>query len=406
MTCQTIANCRICSAPDIEELLFLGNQPLANAVRKSVDQAEETYPLTLAFCKACGLVQIKETVAKSILFSHYVWVTGTSSTAKQFADVFYRRIRRMGFLRDKDFVLEIASNDGTFLKPFQAGGFKVLGVDPAANIAQMANKAGIETVNAFWNPEAAAEIVTRYGNPRFVFARNVIAHVSDLHGVVSGLGDCLNEDGIGAVEFHYAEEILQGLQYDSIYHEHLCYYSVRSITNLLIRLNLQPFHVEFSPISGGAVIVFFSKGSRPETKAWEDINRRETESGINSVVAWRAFADRCRRHRDQSREQLSAYHHTNVVGFGASARSSTYLNFCGFTTTDIQMIIDNNPIKQGFYTPGSTIPIVPMDRGLAADPNLIFILAWNFKDELVKLCRKHGYTGRFLVPFPNEPYLL
>jgi len=406
MTCQIIANCRICNAADLEELLFLGNQPLANAVRKRVAQAEETYPLTLAFCRTCGLVQIKETVDKSILFNHYIWVTGTSSTAKQFADEFCRRIRGMGLLKDNDFVLEVASNDGTFLKPFQEVGFKVLGVDPAANIARMANQAGIETVNAFWNSETAAEVVARHGNPRFVFARNVIAHVSELHGVVSGLGDCLDADGVGAVEFHYAEEILHGLQYDSIYHEHLCYYSVRSIANLLKRHNLQPFHVDFSPISGGAVIVFFSKGSRPETEAWKDINRRETKSGINTIAAWQAFADRCRRHRNQSRAQLSAYHHTDVVGFGASARSSTYLNFCEFTAADIRMVIDNNPIKQGFYTPGSAIPIVPLDHGLAAEPNLIFILAWNFKDELVTLCRKHGYTGRFLVPFPNEPYLL
>ena len=246
---DTIDKCRI-SNSELINILHLGEQPLANSLKNNQKNNEDKFPLSISFCEESSLVQLNETINKEILFDHYVWVTGTSKTTQRYANVFADRLISNLDPKQEDFIIEIASNDGTFLNPFLTKGYKnVLGVDPAKNIAEIANGNGVNTLPEFWSSSLANQIVADSGQAKVVFARNVIPHVSELIDVMRGIEFVLKEDGVGIIEFHYARKILNELHYDSIYHEHLCYFSIESMTYLLNRFALDPFHIEKSPIS-------------------------------------------------------------------------------------------------------------------------------------------------------------
>ena len=400
-----IAHCRSCGSSRLVDILDLGDQPLANTLVKDPDGRAVRYPLRTAFCPDCSLFQLKETIRKEILFDRYVWVTGTSAAAKEYSRLFFTGVLDQIRIAPDDLVVEIASNDGTMLRPFVSAGFPVLGVEPAKNIAQMADAAGVRTLCAYWDKETAKRIVRSHGHVKVIIARNVIPHVSDLQEVIAGIHDALDEDGVGIIEFHDGGIILKDLHYDSIYHEHLCYFTVKSITELLGRHGFHAFHIDPSPISGGSKVIYFSKKVRAPDETYIRAAAAEDDSGCNDLKAWEGFAERCFRHKEETLELISGFKDKTIVGFGSSARSSTYLNFCGLNVNQIRAIIDNNPLKQGFFAAGSGIPIVSKEKGMALKPELIFILAWNFKDEIMRECRDMGFQGRYLLPFPRAPRL-
>ena len=400
-----IQKCRVNGSNNLITILELGKQPLANALKKVPDEIEDKFPLTLMYCPESSLVQLRETIDREVLFSNYTWVTGTSPTTRDYAALFFQRAVEAAKPDSNDLIIEIASNDGTFLMPFLQQGYNnVLGIDPAKNIVEVANQRGVRTLDRFWGKEISEEIVSKFGNAKIVIARNVIPHVSELHDVIAGIEHALEDNGIGIIEFHYAGQILQELHYDSIYHEHLCYFSIKSITCLLDLYGLVPFHIDTSPISGGSYVIYFSKKKFQESNNYLNLLEKENLIGVNDIQTWKAFAKLCYEHREKSIDIAKSFLPKTVLGFGASARSSTYLNFCGFDSTNIKAIIDNNSLKQGMYSPGSSIPIVSLERGIQMNPGLIFILAWNFRDEIVKECRANGYKGEFLVAFPESPY--
>lgn len=400
-----IDQCRCCGSENLIEILNLGKQPLANSLKDTAKMEERKFPLSTVQCADCLLYQNRETVKKEALFDHYVWVTGTSAGAKEYSELFYRRVLSIGELRKDDLVVEIASNDGTFLKPFQRDGYGVLGVEPAGNIATISQKAGIPTLNTYWGTDTAEKINTEFGKPMVVIARNVMPHVSMLHDVVDGFHAILGNDSIGVIEFHDAGVIQRELHYDSIYHEHLCYFTLQTMDQLLKIHGLHIFALDTSPISGGSYVIYFTKEKRSESTRFKDAMAREKISGINETDAWLDFARRAHEHRTKTKELIEEYTGRTIVGFGASARSSTYLNFCDLSGKNIHGIIDNNPMKQGRYTAGSSIPIMTMEQGLSLDPELLFILAWNFKDEIIHACQDNEYQGEYLIPFPVTPYL-
>ncbi len=405
---ETIAACRICGSRDMDPFFDLGKQPLANSLLDQPGQPEATYPLSLSFCNDCSLVQLNETVEPEKLFSHYVWVTGTSKAARDFADDFYKELTARTKDARSGYVLEIASNDGTFLKPFQRGGYKVLGVDPAENIVAMAEQAGMPTVCAFFGAKAAKDIVKQNGPAKMIFARNVMAHVANAHDFVDGFREALSDDGVLAIEAHYAGVILEELQYDSMYHEHLFYYTLKSLSRLLEDHGLYVFDVLRGPISGGAVIVYARKGKGGVSKnvlAWR---AEEEKQKMNVRASWEDFAQRAFAHRKKLLGILRdiAKQGDNMVGWGASARSSTLLNFCGIDAKTLPAIIDLNPLKQGRYTAGTHIPIVSAEVGMAKNPKTVLILGWNFAAEITESLRaKFRFQGSCLIPLPNEPKL-
>jgi hypothetical protein len=381
---------------------------LANSLKSKEDQVEEKFPLTLVFCSICSLAQIKETVSKEKLFKSYVWVTGTSTTAIEFSEEFYKYLEKY-FSKKNIFAIEVASNDGTFLKPFQQSGHKVLGVDPAENIAKIAKDNGIHTITEFFNTKIANSLVEEYGEADCVFARNVVPHSEDLHGVIAGMKKCLNKNGVGAIEFHYTQSILDETQYDSIYHEHLSYFSLSSISYLLEKHNLFPFDIQKSPISGGALIVYFSREQRSVSKRFQEKKIHENRTGISKKEKWEEFSGNCLNHREKLSAMLKSEleEGNKLIAYGASARSSTLINFCGLNNSGLECIADGNHIKQGKFAPGTRIPILPPDEALARKPDAILLLAWNFKNEILSILKdKYNFRGKVILPLPCQPHIV
>ncbi len=403
-----IKECRISQSKDLKKVLDLGLQPLANSLKEKQFEDEEKYPLTLSYCEESSLLQLNETIKKEILFDKYVWVSSTSATAKNYAKTFYENVHKNVKLdKINDLVVEIASNDGTFLKPFISNGHKkVIGVDPAKNICDIANKNNIKTINSYWNKEFSETLQKEYGNAKLIIARNVIPHVSELSSVISGVEKMLSDDGVGIFEIHDANVIFNELHYDSVYHEHLCFFTLKSISYLLNKFNLYLFDVKKSPISGGSFVIYFSKTKKTISRDLELSIINEENSKINNLNSWKKFASKVEEHKRNMRKILLNFSDKKIVGFGSSARSQTFLNYCNFNENNIHMIIDNNSMKQNLYSPGTNIKIVDFNTGINSTPDIIFILAWNFKDEIIKLCKEVGYKGNYIIPFPNKPQIL
>jgi len=405
---EKLRSCRMCGSTRIEVILDLGAQPPANSLRENKEEPLEVVPLTLCRCAICGTVQLTETVSPDYLFSHYVWVTGTSKGAQDYSRVFFERLASRS-KQGRLFVAEVASNDGTFLKPFQERGDKVLGIDPARNIAEIASVAGIPTIPEFFGAEVAQQIVVEYGNADIVFARNVIPHVANANDVVAGISRCLKSDGTGAIEFHRADVILEDLHYDSIYHEHLFYHSLHSISLLLDRFGLKVFDVTESPISGGSLVAYFAKTPRVPSDALKKTLEHEAALGIGNPIPWREFAIKCGQHRGALRAlvEQAKVKGRRLIAYGASARSSTLLNYCGIDHRHVEVVADKNPLKHGRYTPGTDIPIVAPDQAFADRPDAILLLAWNFREEiLAQIKADYGWQGEVIVPLPGDPVVI
>jgi len=398
--------CRICGGENIKPFFDLGSQPLANSLLKKKNEKEDYYPLALCWCPDCSLTQLNYTVDPKKLFSNYVWVTGTSKMARDFAEQFYKELVLRTQNAKNGYVLEIASNDGTFLLPFQRDGYSVLGVDPAQNIVEIAEQNGVPTRCLFWGSEAATRILTERGPARIIFARNVLPHVANTEDFVRGLSLALYNEGTLAIEVHYAGTILEGLQYDSIYHEHLCYFTLKPLEYLLNKFGLFVFDIEESPISGGSLIVYAKKQKVDERpKVWYYRNK-ESSNNINSLKKWEDFAKRSYEHRDKILKILNKIVKSKktMVGWGASARSSTMLNFCGINSSIISTIADQNRLKQGLFTAGSHISINDPDTVMKINPKFVVLLAWNFAEEIIEnLERKFKYSDNYIIPLPNEP---
>ena len=399
---ETISACRVCNSRKIEEVLDLGNQPPANSLHKNNLDMPPLVPLRLLFCNDCSAVQLGETVDPEYLFNEYVWVTGTSSTAEIYSKEFTKNALTVSGL-SKPSVLEIASNDGTFLKCFQHEGCEILGVDPAKNIADKAIKNGIPTKSEFFTSDLALSLVESNGNYDIVFARNVIPHVKAIHSIIEGINILMSEESTGIIEFHEAGLILKELHYDSIYHEHLFYFSLKTISHLLEMYDLFVFDIMPSPISGGSWVIYFSKVKKTKTKKLNEVEASEEKLGINNINTWKEFSRKVEEHSDQLKRMLPVGQ--KILAYGASARSSTLLNYCGIDSRNLIAIVDKNPLKHNLLSPGTEIPIISYQEGLdilKTEDNL-FLLAWNFEKEIIRDLKQDGYKGEFIVPLPNDP---
>lgn len=396
--------CRACNSSEVENILDLGDQPYANALLSSEQMAgEKKYPLSISICKKCCLVQLDYTADPKELFSNYFWVTSTSSTARTYAAHFCKEALARRQVKKDEYILEIASNDGTFLKEFQKQDLQVLGVDPAENITKQANEDGVPTTTAFFGEEVANIIIGEKGYPAIVYARNVLPHVANLHDFLKGLKACCTQDNILILEVHYAGKILEEVHYDSIYHEHLCYFTLKSLSNLLEQHGLYPYDAILSPISGGSVVIYISRREEEATKAYKKLMSDEEAKKFNVVSSWKEFAKHAYLHREQLLSALNKElgKRKRIVGYGASARSSTMLNFCGIDDRILDSIMDQNTLKQNNYTPGSHILIRSADAVMKENPDTVLLLAWNFKDEIIKFLQEfYDFHGNVILPLP------
>lgn len=400
---QEIESCRLCCSEELDSVLDLGYQPPANSLRKNLNEPEPHAPLELVHCRNCDAVQLTATVDPDYLFTQYVWVTATSSTARGYSLTYCNEVLSRS-VEQHPFVVEIASNDGTFLKQFKEKGCEILGVDPAKNIANIASKAGIPTLPEFFDASIALKILDENRRPNIVMARNVIPHVKEIHSIAEGISTLLDDKGIAVIEFHYAKKIVDELHYDSIYHEHLFYFSIKSISALFKQYGLAPFDLFTSPISGGSLVIFLSKKNIESSDALKNYVKAEESFGLNHYQTWRKFGMRSIQHAQILKEIVENYaKKSRLIAYGASARSSTLLNFAGISNKEIECVIDRSPLKHGLFTPGTNIPIISYEEGLSkCDGKTILLLAWNFEEEIIQDLRAAGFKGDIIVPLPNE----
>ncbi|MBD3313258.1 methyltransferase domain-containing protein [Candidatus Woesearchaeota archaeon] len=403
---KRITECRVCGNTEIKVFLDLGEQPLANSLLDSPDDNDPAYPLSLSWCPECNLVQLNHTADPEELFSEYVWVTGTSKTAHNHAASLYKEIAKRVPDLKKGYVLEAASNDGTFLKPFVDNGVKVLGIDPAKNIVEMAIKDGIDSECAFFGQEAVEKIVEKKGKAKVVFARNVVPHVANLHDFIKGMAAAVGDDGLVMIEAHYAKIIFEELHYDSIYHEHLCYFTLKSMEALLKQYGMHVIDITTSPISGGSLVYYIKKAKSEEKPVVQEYRDEEKKIKLNEWKSWEDFAKRSFDHRRKILDILKKAS-GKTVGYGASARSSTLLNFCRITPEHISKIADQNPLKHNKYTAGTHIIIQNPEEVMKDNPDNMFILAWNFADEIRDILKERfKFKGKFIIPLPNDPKII
>jgi SAM-dependent methyltransferase len=386
-------------------VLSLGSTPLANAFVDPARAAEPEarYPLELLFCAGCALLQLSERVDPEILFRDYVYLTGTSSTMARHHEDLAESHRARLRLGEESLVVDIASNDGSLLKAFARKGVRTLGIEPASNLARIAREAGIDTIARFFDVDVALGAVADYGPADLVCANNVLAHVPDLGGFLKGCRLLLGETGVLSVEVPYLVPLLENLEYDTIYHEHLSYFSVLALRAAFERAGLAIFHLEHVPIHGGTVRVLARPG-----QAWgaivDETCARERERGLDRAASFAEFASRVSRNRQELRALLESIRRTGgrVAAYGAPAKGNTLLNTCGIGPDLVEYTVDRNPLKVGKLTPGMHIPVLPRERLDADPPDYLLILPWNLTDEIMQqetAFRKKG--GRFVIPIPE-----
>ena len=393
---KKIDTCRVCGTQNLIQILNLGNHPLANSLRKNKYEIETKIPLKLVLCRDCNIAQLEHTVEPKAMFSNYLWVTGTSNSTLEHAENFYNYSKKiLGDIPKK--VLEIASNDGTFLKPFKYNGAIVFGIDPAENIAKIANENDLTTYIDFFSNNTYDKYKDKIGKVNFVFARNVLAHVPKPMEFIKGIEKFMDDCTIGAVEFHYNKIIIDELHYDSIYHEHYFYYSIKNIKYMLSKQNLFIFDAIESPINKGNVTVYFSKKNRKYSNNLNNLLNDENKKNI--LEKWEAFAIASIKHKNDFKKCITKYE--NIIGFGSSARSSTLLNFSEINNKKIKIIVDNNDLKHERYTAGSNIKITkPQDLQWEKE-KVILVLAWNFFEEIKSYLIKNRFKGTLIKPFPQ-----
>ena len=397
--------CRSCSGTRLSPVIDLGRTPLANALLRAdqLDVPEPRYPLNTVMCEECSLVQITETVPPETLFSDYVYFSSFSETVVTSAKALAERLARERGLSASSLVMEAASNDGYLLQHYQALGVPVLGVEPAANIAAEANKRGIPTRCAFFG-RAEAQRLAAEGQCDVFHANNVLAHVADLNGFVAGIKTVLKPGGVASIEAPYLRDLIEKVEFDTIYHEHLCYFSATALDRLLARHELVLAGIERIPIHGGSLRIFAAHAGTPQSAAVKDILREEAALGLTRPRYYADFAARVMKLRDDLLSLLRKLkaEGRSLAAYGASAKGATLLNYFGIDGSLLDFVADRSTVKQGKFTPGSHLPIVPPEELAARKPDYVLLLTWNFATEI--LAQQQPFRdagGKFILPVPE-----
>jgi hypothetical protein len=405
---ETIVACRACGKDSLTQILSLGDSPLANALltKEQLGHPEAIYPLDLVLCTACSLVQITATVPGEELFREYLYFSSFSDTMLRHARTLVERVVAERELGTGNRVVEIASNDGYLLQFYKKAGVEVLGIEPARNIARVAEEKGIPTVCEFFGASVAASLASHGKRADVIHAHNVLAHVADVNGVVKGFATLLAPGGVVIVEAPYVKELVDRTEFDTIYHEHLCYFSLTALESLFWRQGLTIVNVENVAIHGGSLRIFATPSGEnmPVSGAVTTLLAEEAAWGVDNPDSYRVFSNNVKDIRVQLRTVLGELKSEgrSVAAYGASAKGSTLLNYAGIGAETLDFVADRSTVKQGRFTPGTHLPIYPAERLLEAMPDYVLLLTWNFADEILQQQAEYrAKGGRFLIPIPD-----
>ncbi|MEK7188182.1 MAG: class I SAM-dependent methyltransferase [Patescibacteria group bacterium] len=376
--------CRVCDATDLEPVIDLGNQPWGNHFLKKEEVGKEAfYPLRVVYCKGCSTTQLDYTIKKEIMFGNHTYLSGVTRSldehfrkmAEEVDDRFFKNLSEKS-------VLDIGSNDGTQLKHFQHLGYEVLGVESAATPAKMANDAGVPTATAFFNLDFVKQLNRKFD---VVNAAGVFFHLEELHSVADGIRESLKENGVFMVQFLYMKSIVENGAFDQIYHEHLLYYTLKTIETLLGRHGLELFDAYLAPIHGGSVIGYIAhRGKQKSSDRLHAMRKAEAEEKTNDIETYRAFSRRIQSMKDENVAYLRQAKQAGkrVFGFGAPVKGNTLLNYYGIGPDLVECLTEKNELRRGLYSPGMHIPIV-IEKDIVEQPDIYYVLAWNFKKEIL-----------------------
>jgi len=406
------SRCLICKSKKLIKYLDLGTTALVNSylAKEELDKPEFKVPLEVYYCQNCHLCQLLHIVDKNVLFEEYAYFSSTSPQSIQYFEQYAQEVVERFPNQTKKLVLEIASNDGILLKPFKARGARVLGIDPAKNVAEIANKEGIETIPDFFSKNTARQILEKYGKAGIITANNVLAHTDDIHNVLAGVKQLLDEQGVFVFQVKYLGDLLAKNEFDTTYHEHICYFSLMPLIFLLEKHALEIFDVKHVDPEGGSLRVYASHSPLPFpiNKSIEMFLRKERAQGLDRPQTYLDFTERPKIVKEKLHKILMDLKQQGkkIAGYGASGKGNTLLQYCGINSKILDYITDTAPSKQGKYTPGTHIPIVPPTQLKENTPDYILLLAWNYAESIIE--REKWFLeqgGRFIIPIP-EPKII
>lgn len=401
-------NCRLCGNSEIKPFISLGKTPLANSLlsKEDLSSQEELYPLEVMYCPNCHNCQLSYVVPRDKLFKNYPYVTSTTKTFRDHFEKMAEELIKEYNLNTESLVVDIGSNDGLLLKKFNEHGINTIGVEPAKNIAEIAIKDGVNTIINYFNDEAVNEIIRSGGHADIITANNVFAHTEDLGEMVLNVKKLLKEQGIFIIEVQYLLDTIKSLTFDNIYHEHIHYFNLLALKEFFEKHNMEIFKVQHIDTHGGSIRVFIQKkGSLfPIKESVNEFLEKEKAFGLNKLETYETFAREVYCIRDTLKEYIKKIKSENktIVGYGAPAKATTLLNFCGIKKDEVDYVIDDNPLKQGLIIPGVRIPIRNREYLESSLPDYILILAWNFAEEIIRNNEAYRNKGvKFIAPLPK-----
>jgi len=397
----------LCQEASVEEFLDLGQTALANQFLRAdeINSSEPKYPLRVGFCHACHHVQLTDSVPPGEMFDHYLYISSASDTLKNHLwDVSDLLVRRYD-LGAEDLVVDIGCNDGTLLKGFQRHGVRLLGVDPAQNLAAFTDGSGIDRYTQLFTAATAKEVVGKWGHASLITATNTFPHIQNLGDFIEGIKTALKPGGVFVIEMHYLLDMIEQVAFDTIYHEHVSYWALGPMKRLFEKHGMSVVDAERVPLHHGQLRVHVQRqGEGAVQPGVEKILEAEKAAGLDQFATYQRFADNAKRIKRDLHETLSelARRGERVAGYGAPAKGNTLLGFLEIGPDLLPYIVDRSPLKQGLYTPGTHIPVVAPERLLADQPEYVLLLAWNFADEIVEQQAEYrSRGGKFMVPVPE-----
>ncbi|MBA2269741.1 MAG: class I SAM-dependent methyltransferase [Chthoniobacterales bacterium] len=404
---EKMTSCRACKGKNLFMCLALGDHPPANGFLRAdqLDKPEARFPLNTHVCLDCGLIEVPDNVPPNF-FRNYVYVPAGATTMFTHFEAFAEKMVRDYTKSSDDLIIDIGCNNGLFLGYCKDKGARVLGIDPADNLTEMASKKGIDIVGEYFGTATGKMVASKYPGAAVITTTNTFNHIDDLHDFMGGITQVLAPNGFFVVEVPHSLDLVEKNEFDTIYHEHVSEFSVRSLVDLYRFFDMEVFKIESLPVHGGSMRVFArrhgaARAVEPSVETWLE---REKEARLFSKETYVAFAERVRRIREELLKMLADLRAqgATIAGYGAPAKGNTLLNYYEIGPETLPYLVDRNELKHGLYSPGMHIPVVPPSRILETQPDYLLVLAWNFADEIIEQqseYRKRG--GKFILPIPR-----